>query len=605
MKLTKVMKSGKLIVFFIIIHCSFENVFPQGFVKITSGPVVNDSGWSYGACWGDFNYDGYLDLFVVNNMASNKNNLLYFNNGNGTFTKITSGIVVTDGGSTYGCSCADVDNDGDLDIFTANYGENNCLYLNNGIGTFTKVTSGAIVNDGGNSTGCAWGDYDNDGKVDLFVCNRNQNNFLYHNEGNGVFTKITSGAIVNDGGNSGGCAWGDYNNDGLIDLFVANAGPAQDFLYKNNGNGTFTKITNSAIVYDTLHSSGGSWGDYDNDNDLDLYVTGGVIGQSYNRLFKNNGNETFTKITGDPIVSDFFWSGGSSWGDIDNDGDIDLYAGGYDGSNKLYLNNGNSTFTRIDTGIIVTDGNYKMGVLWGDFDNDGDIDLFTARNNFYGGNNNLYLNLGSSNKWVNIRCIGIISNKSAIGAKVYARAVMNSISVRQMQIISSQSGGSISGQNSLNVEFGLGNSAIIDSIRIEWPSGIVDKYSNVTVNQFLTAIEGQSLLPVMFPGAEIPRLYELYQNYPNPFNPVTKIRFDIPVGTHHGAFVQIKVFDILGRQVATLVNEQLKPGTPACRSLGAGRYEVDFDGSSYASGVYFYTLITENFSETKRMVLIK
>jgi len=582
--------------FIVVFLISPEIVLPQGFVKLTSGPVVNDTSWSYGACWGDFNNDGYLDLFVVNNMATNKNNLLYFNNGNGTFTKITSGNVVTDGGSTYGCTCADIDNDTDLDIFAANYNENNFLYLNNGNGTFTKVTTGAIVNDGGSSTGSAWGDYDNDGKIDLFVCNRTQNNFLYHNEGSGVFTKITTGAIVNDGGNSGGCAWGDYNNDGFIDLFVANAGPAVNFLYKNNGNGTFTKITTGAIVTDVDHSSGGSWGDYDNDGDLDLYVTGGVIGQTYNRLFKNNGDETFTKISGDPIVSDFFWSGGSSWGDIDNDGDIDMYAGGYDGANKMYMNNGNGTFTKIDTGIIVTDGNYKMGVLWCDYNNDGDLDMFIARNNFYGGNNNLFMNLGTSNKWVNIRCIGMISNKSAIGAKVYVRAIINSAMVRQMQVISSQTGGSISGENSLNAEFGLGNASVIDSIRIEWPSGIIDKYTNIAVNRFLTAIEGQSLLPVLSTGTEAPQSSKLFQNYPNPFNPTTKIKFAVPPSPRgEGLGVRVIIFDIIGREVATLVNEQLRPGT----------YEIEWNGDNYSSGVYYYRLISENFNESKRMVLIK
>ena len=226
-----------------VLISSASGLYSQSFTKITTGPVVTDSGWCYGGCWGDFNNDGFIDLFVVNNMTSNKNNLLYLNNGSGSFTKVTSGVIVTDGGSSYGCTCGDYDNDGDVDIFVSNYAENNFLYSNNGNGTFTKITTGAIVNDGGNSTGCSWGDYDKDSYIDLFVCNRNQNNFLYHNNGNGTFTKITSGAIVTDNSNSGGCAWGDYDNDGYIDLFVANAGPAVDFLYHNNGNGTFTKIT--------------------------------------------------------------------------------------------------------------------------------------------------------------------------------------------------------------------------------------------------------------------------------------------------------------------------------------------------------------------------
>lgn len=579
--------SFTLLLFFLII----SSLYPQSFTKITTGAIVNDSGWCYGACWVDFNGDGYIDLFVVNNQTGNKNNLLYMNNGNGTFTKVTTGIIINDGGSSYGCTCGDYDNDGRIDVFVSNYGENNFLYHNDGNGNFTKITTGAIVNDGGNSTGCAWGDYDNDGYIDLFVCNRNQNNFLYHNNGNGTFTKITSGSIVTDVSNSGGCAWGDYDNDGYIDLYVANAGPAVDFLYHNNGNGTFTKVTTGPVVTDTAHSSGGSWGDYDNDGDLDLFVSGGVIGSSYDRLFRNNDNGTFTKITGDPIVSYFHWSGGAGWCDYDNDGDIDMFVGGYDGVNLLYSNNGNGTFTRIDTGVVVNDGGYKEGAAWGDYDNDGFIDLFVARNNYFGGNNVLYHNTGNSNKWINIRCVGMVSNKEAIGTKIFVRAVINSLSVRQMQVISSQTGGSISGQGSLNAEFGLGNANAIDSLRIEWPSGIIDKYTNVSVNQFITAIEGQGITNVRKNVNAEPSSFHLEQNYPNPFNPTTVFNYVLPITNN----VNLSVYDILGREVAVLVNEKQNPGI----------YKVTWDASNYTSGLYFYKLVAGNYMETKKMVLVK
>jgi len=570
--------------------------YSQGFVKVTAGPVVNDGGWCYGACWADFNDDGFIDLFVVNNQTGSNNNFLYMNNGDGSFTKVTSGVIVNDGGSSYGCTCADYDNDGDIDVFVANYGGNNCLYSNNGDGTFTKITTGAIVNDGGNSTGCAWGDYDNDGYVDLYVCNRNQNNFLYHNSGNGTFTKITGVPPVNENSNSGGCAWGDYDNDGFIDLFVANAGPAVCFLYYNNGNGSFTKVTTGPVVSDTAHSSGGSWGDYDNDGDLDLFVTVGVLGTGFDRLYRNNGGGSFTKITNDPIINTAHWSGGSAWGDFDNDGDMDMFVGGYDGANFLFSNNGNGTFTKIDTGIIVTDGSYKMGAMWADYDNNGSLDLFTARNNYFGGNNTLYRNLGNSNKWINIRCVGVVSNRAAIGAKVYCRALINGTSVRQLQVVTSQSGGAISGMNSLNAEFGLGNAVSIDSIRIEWPSGIIDRYSNVAPNRFLTAVEGQGLNPVTPVSGKVPGSFSLSQNYPNPFNPVTKIKFDVPnVVNGRDRSLRLVIYDALGREVATIVNQQLQPGT----------YEVEWDGGNYPSGVYFYKLETSSFSETKKMVLIK
>ena len=570
--------------------------YSQSFTKITSGAIANDSGWCYGSCWADFNNDGYQDLFVVNNMTGNKNNLLYMNNGNGTFTKVTAGPAVNDGGSSYGCTAADYDNDGYMDLFVSNYAENNFLYHNNGNGSFTKITTGAIVNDGGNSTGCAWGDYDNDGFVDLFVCNRNQPNFLYHNNGNGTFTKITTGAIVTNNSNSGGCAWCDYDNDGFPDLYVANAGPAADFLYHNNGNGTFTQITNDPIVNDILHSSGGSWGDFNNDGYMDLFVSGGVIGSSEDRLFRNNGNGTFTKVTSDPIVTYNHWAGGSSWGDFNNDGWLDMFDGGYDGINLLFVNNGNGTFTRIDTGIIVLDGNYKEGAGWCDYDNDGSLDLFVARNNYFGGNNCLYHNEGTTNKWINIKCVGVVSNKAGIGAKLYLKAVINGSPVLQMREISSQTGGSISGQNMLNAFFGLSTTTLIDSLKIVWPSGTIDRYGQIQTNQFITAVEGQGITNVQNNSNITPEKFLVYQNYPNPFNPTTKIKFAISSNVkRETSNVRLILFDILGKEIATLVNKQLRPGI----------YEVTFDGSQYSSGVYFYKLTAGDFSETKKMLMIK
>ncbi|MFQ5823096.1 MAG: FG-GAP-like repeat-containing protein, partial [bacterium] len=189
------------------------------FTRITTGNIVNDGASSFSSSWGDYDADGDLDLFIAN--TNSENNFLYRNNGDGTFTKITEGDIVNDGGSSLGSSWGDYDNDGDLDLFVVNAaGENNSLYQNNGDGTFTKITDGDIVNDGGNSQACSWGDYDNDGYLDLFVANGTlENNFLYNNDGSGTFTKITQGIIVNDGGESRGCNWADFDNDGDLDLF--------------------------------------------------------------------------------------------------------------------------------------------------------------------------------------------------------------------------------------------------------------------------------------------------------------------------------------------------------------------------------------------------
>ncbi|HXJ76002.1 MAG TPA: VCBS repeat-containing protein, partial [Candidatus Dormibacteraeota bacterium] len=228
------------------------------FTVITNGPVVTDHGDSTGCAWGDYNNDGYLDLFVSN--FGTPFNYLYRNNGDGTFTRVTAGAIATDDPNAEGAVWGDYDNDGNPDLFVAvGLGGNDLLYRNNGDGSFTKITAGPVVQSGGNSRGCAWGDYDNDGYLDLFVANeQGQNNFLFHNNGDGTFTRITSGSIVNDGGASYGCAWGDYDNDGFLDLFVANLNQ-NNFLYHNNRDGTSTRVTSGRIVSDGGASQGCAW----------------------------------------------------------------------------------------------------------------------------------------------------------------------------------------------------------------------------------------------------------------------------------------------------------------------------------------------------------
>ncbi|MCD4680629.1 MAG: FG-GAP-like repeat-containing protein, partial [Bacteroidales bacterium] len=476
----------------------YINVTGQ-FTRITEGNIVNDGGQSHGSIFGDYDNDGYLDLFVAN---IGGNNFLYHNNGPDSigFTKITEGDIVNDGELSGNCSWGDYDNDGYIDLFVSNDENPNFLFHNNGDGSFTKITEGIIVNDVGVgvlSHGCSWGDYDNDGFLDLFVANygepnNGQNNFLYHNNrpDSTGFTKITEGDIVNDGDRSVGCCWGDYDNDGFLDLFVANYA-GNDLLYHNNGDGSFTKITNSPIVAEDTPSTGGSWGDYDNDGDLDLFVTTHITPHK-NYLYQNNGDGTFTKITDGDIVNNTSHSMGGSWGDYNNDGFLDLFVA--NGShtytpNFLYQNNGDGSFTTITTNVV-TDAGISRGCIWGDIDNDGDIDLFISNQQNH--NNFLYLNNGNNNNWINIKLLGTISNTSGIGAKVKVKALTNKSAPIgwQMQEVSGQTGGM--SQNSLNAEFGLGDATVIDSIKIEWPSGIIQIQTNVSVNQFITIEESTS-----------------------------------------------------------------------------------------------------------------
>ena len=206
-----------------------------------------------------------------------------------------------------------------------------------------------------------------------------------------------------------------------------------------------------------------------------------------NFLYRNDGAGNFVKITNGPVVNDDGRSTGSSWGDFDNDGDLDLFVANDSGNNFMYCNDQDAGFVKIAGVQLVNDGGASQGSSWGDFDNDGDLDLFVANNSE---DNFLYLNHGNSNNWVNIKLIGTVSNTSAIGAKVKVKATIQDSAqgvMWQMREVAGQTG--YLSQNSLNAEFGLGDATIIDSIRVEWPSGFIQDTTDIKANQYLTIKE--------------------------------------------------------------------------------------------------------------------
>ncbi|MGK7389344.1 MAG: FG-GAP-like repeat-containing protein [Candidatus Cyclobacteriaceae bacterium M2_1C_046] len=447
---------------------------PELLIPVTTGNVISDGGSSTGTAWGDYNNDGFSDLFITN--TSGENNFLYQNNGDGSFTKITSGILTTSGGNSLNAAWADYNNDGWLDLYVVNSNQDNFLYKNNGDGTFTNTASSAGVLSG--DMGAAWGDYDNDGWLDLYVTNGSgNNNLLYKNNGDGTFTSMSITGPTTSGGNSIMANWIDFDNDGWQDLFVVNFEEANQ-LFVNNGDGTFIKWNDGEIAFDVEASWSASWGDYNNDGYADLFVAN--KGQN-NSLYRNWYGGSFEKITGDDIVQGGGNSEGSDWGDYDNDGDLDLYVANVFENNMLYQNDGNGTFTRIVLGAVVNEGSMiSNSAAFADINNDGFLDLFVT--NAAGQNNLLYLNSTNANNWVKVKLEGIAENSSAVGARVTLRTASN-WQYRQVQT----STGARS-QGSLELEIGLGNETIIDGLSIRWPNGYWKDYT-VPTNQ-LTVIKG-------------------------------------------------------------------------------------------------------------------
>lgn len=571
--------------------------YSQQFVKITEGEHVNDGGDSRAVNWIDYNNDGLLDLFITNGPSGGQNNFLYKNNGDGSFTKITGIAITSDNRSSDGSSWGDFDNDGYTDLFVANwYNQNNLLYKNNGDETFTLLTSSIPAADNGYSETGTWGDYNNDGFLDLYVCNSegSRQNFLYKNNGDGSFTKISTGTPVTDAFYSRNADWIDVNNDGLVDLFVANENNQNQNLYRNDGEDLFSQFQIPSLLNFGGNSASSNWEDINNDGYFDLFAAN--YNNQANFLFYNNGDGTFNNVTDDPVVTDLGSSFGSCFGDVDNDGDLDLFVtNAFFTSRKInffYLNNGDGTFTK-DTTTFAADSGWSYGCAFGDYDQDGYLDLFVAKCFGANENNALYKNNGGSNNWLLLNLEGTSSNKSAIGTVINVKADMSGNPVWQTRKVAGQNG--YCGQN-LQQHFGLGNADLIDSMVIKWPSGIEQIYIDLDVNSIMSIVEDSSLTTSVNYKSVLPDVYELHQNYPNPFNPSTKIKYSIAdAGTGMAMVTKLIVYDLLGNEVAVLVNEE-KP---------SGNYEVLLNASELSSGIYFYSLQTDNFFSAKKMILLK
>jgi hypothetical protein len=476
-------------------------VIPPVFTKMTNAAtIVLPVASGAGAAWGDFDNDGDEDLFVATRMA--ERDLLYGNNGNGTFSLLTNNPIVAGAEISAVGLWADYDNDGDLDLFVAGGNlspvlNTNSLFRNDGAGAFTRVRAGPLTTDLLDTSVASWGDFDNDGFIDLFTARgENSTNVLYRNSGESSFTR-TANTFGSQTVATYGCAWADYDNDGRLDLCLIGA---TNFLYRNLSSGQFESIVNRGISPATRESIICSWGDYDNDGFLDLYVAeGGTIPPpGVDRLFHNDGNGGFEQITNSGISTEPGWGTGCSWADFDNDGFLDLLTCRQNNTdNILYHNEGNGTFSRLTRGSLGTIGGNSVTGVWGDYDNDGFLDLFVSNGGFVGVQSSfLYRNNGNANAWLKLKLVGSVANRAAIGAKVRVRAVIGGTNRWQMREIS----GGAFGMNSLISHFGLGDATNADLVRIEWPSGTAQELRNVATRQSLTLTEPPHLQATLANG---------------------------------------------------------------------------------------------------------
>ena len=507
------------------------------YVNGASGQKFMPEAVGSGAAFVDADGDGFLDLYVVNGAAlpgydgPTAPNAMFHNSGDGIFEDVTTQSGAGDEGFGMAAAVGDYDSDGDADLYVANYGANVLFRNEDGRGNFADVTVAAGVGDPGWGTSAVFVDYDRDGDIDLYVANYmsfsvddnkecfggkvrsycgpttypGQSGVLYRNDGDAGFADVTEVAgLYNDTGRQLSAVFGDIDDDGDQDLFVANDKTA-NFLFVNNDDGTFTEtgiIAGVAYSEEGLAESamGADLGDYDNDGSLDIIVA--TFQWLPNTLYRNEADGFFTDITFDAhlgAASVPFLAMTSAFFDYDNDGHLDIMVTNghlddnvkdydpsttYEQLNQVFRNNGDGTFTETTTasGPGMQVERVSHGAVFGDYDNDGDIDVFISdsaspqctllRND--GGNDGNFLM---------IRARGTLSNREGIGARV--RAVAGDL-VQTREI---RRGYGYMGSNDVRLHLGLGPRTRVDSLQIRWPSGIVQTLVDVPAGQFLNIEE--------------------------------------------------------------------------------------------------------------------
>jgi hypothetical protein len=483
------------------------------FRDISDGVGLDRLNWAGGAIMEDFDNDGLLDL-VVTSSDPTQPMAFYRNRGDGTFEDRTQAAGLTEQLGGLYCVQADYNNDGHMDIFVARGGWLNVpmrpsLLRNNGDGTFTDVTKEAGLLEAVNAGFAAWADFDNDGLLDLFVGCEGQPNRLYHNRGDGTFEEVAAGAgLRGDGPPCTGGAWIDYDNDGYPDLFL-NHLPGSGRLFHNNGDGTFTDVTRQTGI-DGPANGFSCWAfDYDNDGWPDLFATSfdrtledvvkGLLGEphgrSSNRLYHNEGGKGFKDVTKEAGLDLVFSAMGSNFADFDNDGYLDLYLGTGDPDlfmlvpNRMFKNVGGRRFADV-TGTSGTGHLQKgHGVACGDWDRDGNVDLFVEMGGTIPGDryhNVLFQNPGHANRWLTVKLVGKKTNRAAVGGRIKVVTAGG----QPLTVYRHVSSGSSFGANPLQQTIGLGGADRVARLEVFWPtSGTTQVFHDIAVNQAIEVTE--------------------------------------------------------------------------------------------------------------------
>ncbi len=495
-------------------------------VNIAAGAGLNVRGESMaGACLvDDFDGDGRLDVFMPTTDAE-RGALLLKNRGDGAFGDVSEAAGLADQVLSLNAIHADYDNDGDLDILMLRGAwelpRRMSLLRNKGDGRFEDVTLQAGLGEPIATQGAGWADYDNDGHLDLYVAGeldagrpdpRNRGR-LYRNRGDGTFTNVAVEAGVTNDGFGKGVAWGDYDNDGRPDLYVSNLGQPNR-LYHNQGDGTFADVAARLHVIEPIDAFACWFWDYDNDGRLDLWVNPNhatlseVIADQLGRptsgerlrLYRNvGGDEGFRNVAPELNLDRVVLPMGCNFGDLDNDGFLDVYLGtgrpsySYLMPNVLFRNEEGRRFEDITAETGTGHLQKGHGVAFADWDNDGDADIFVEAGGAAPGDrahNVLFQNPGAGNHWITVRLRGTRTNRAAIGARI--RVEIKGADGKPMSRHRLISTGSSFGGNPLCCTVGLGRAESIDLMEVTWPtSGTRQTFREVPIDRSIEIVEGE------------------------------------------------------------------------------------------------------------------
>jgi hypothetical protein len=547
---------------------------PEPWADVTPAGIA-PSVSSTAAAWADVDGDFDDDLYVARPASAfgGAPNSLYRNDGGGSFADVTP-AGLDDADQAGGVAWGDYDNDGDPDLYLGNdsIGADRIFRNDGASGFFGLLPDPAPAN----TAGVTWADWENDGDLDPWASALfGPDDYLYRNEGGDTFLPF----IANTAGTSS-AAWGDYDGDRDADLYVVHLGAA-NWLLRNDGGGVLNFVSPGPWE-DAGLGKAAAWFDYDNDLDLDLLLVNDL---GPNRLFRNDGGDAFVEVPSGQLGS----AGTSSnvaVGDFDHDGDLDVAMARNADANSHFRNDGGGSFVDVAGGPFpFTSDQSTLQLASSDWDRDGDLDLYLVNGGMQP--DRLLRNDGASGTWLEVSLQGTLSNREGIGAHVLVHGTGSSSWLREVG-----PGTSYLAQHTRVAHFGLPGQQLV-SVEVRWPSGIVQIFDDVPVNQAVLVIE-QDPTPVLFP---VPvAAFRLAGGRPNPFRDRTSIAWEMP----RAGRAELTVYDVTGRRVRTLVSGAVEAGaqsTPWDARDGSGR--------RVASGVYFVRLEGAGRATTRKLIVTR